>query len=149
MPFGEVFPFIQNFAYWVLAAAVGFFTFRHIIGYLKVRVQKNAVIAKHQSQNQSPLVHYDSAHALLIDMEKGLEIQVQNIRQACIQRSVDPMKDIGFNTTLSNYQKVVNYREKFESNPLFMVADNLFWPAVKSVMIHTPKAIKEMVSFFG
>ena len=148
MEFESVWPFIQQAFYIVLAAGIGFFSFRHIIGYLKIRVQKSVQIAKHSSQ-ASTIARYDSAHDLLADMEKGLEFSLHNIKQACIARGVEPMKDVGFNTTLENYQKVISYREKFESSPMFMIADNLFWPAAKQLMIHTPKMIKEMVSFFG
>lgn len=148
MEFESLWPFLQNAFYWVLAAAIGFFSFRHIIGYLKIRVQKSVQIAKHATAANS-IAKYDSAHELLCDMEKGLEISVHNIRQACVSRGVDPLKDVGFNTTLANYQKILAYREKFESQPLYMIADNLFWPAAKQLAIHTPKMVKEMLNFFG
>ena len=75
----------------------------------------------------------NSAYELVLSLEKGLEMQVQEIQARCQKAKIDPMTDTGYNTVLEQYKKALAYREKFESNPLYMLADQIGWPVVRAL----------------
>jgi hypothetical protein len=87
----------------------------------------------------------DSILDLLMSMEQGLQIQVDSIKKACEQKGEDPMKDTGYNTVLKQYQDTIKWRERFESNTVFMLVDQIGWPIIKSVVPDAVGAAKRLL----
>ena len=117
---------------WPLALlVVGMLTFRTLMNRTAevLRVRRANVEQTKKKGLQLP----NSAYELVLSLEKGLEMQVGEIAARCQKAKIDPMTDTGYNTVLEQYKKALSYREKFESNPLYMLADQVGWPIVRAL----------------
>ena len=73
----------------------------------------------------------ESAYQMLVQAEQGLDMQVAAIAEKCKIEKKNPMDDTGYNTVLNQYNRVSGLRQKFETNPLYMMVDQIGWPLVK------------------
>lgn len=67
------------------------------------------------------------------------------IAKECEKKAINPMDDTGYKTVLDQYNSVSKLREKFESNPFYLLADTLGFPIVKSVLPDVQRLAKRWI----
>lgn len=87
----------------------------------------------------------DSAYEMLCQLETGLDFQVQQIAEKCKKDGKNPMQDTGYMTVLNQYQSVKKWKERFESNPIFIMADQIGWPILKNILPDGLQAAKRLM----
>lgn len=116
-----------------IVGALGLGAFR-IYRDIRIAHYKNVVKPQLQPQKKdiaSQLAKFGSAAEMLSSIGQGLEMQAQQIAAACEKNHVDPMKDVGYNTVVAQYQRLSKGLELYNSNPLFPIVDQILWPVAQ------------------
>ena len=127
----------------------GFMVFLFVAYFIKkisemYRVRKTQVI---KQSKQGMLNLPDSAYELFSQMETGLDMQVQEISAKINKEGKNPMEDTGYQTILNQFNTVRQWKQRFESNPMFILADSIGWPILKNLAPDVMRSAKRLLRY--
>lgn len=91
---------------------------------------------------------YSSFHELLLSVEQGLDVQVQEIAARISDKKGDVINDTGYQTILNQYKQAQAWRIRFES-PLGQIADGFAYPLARQLGGDLVKKVPSLLRGFG